>query len=253
MSTPNHWIRSPPRASGRIKLFCFAHAGGGAGFFHPWVRALAPDIEVHRIVLPGRESRRHEPAISSMSELVPLVASALQAHATGPYALFGHSMGAAIAYEVARWMSTADRTPPVHLFVSGRRAPHLPARRDPFHLLPDPDLLRLIQQLNGTPSEVFESRDLMSEFLPCLRADFKLNETYQPVPGVPLHCGVTGLAGDGDPEVDFDELFAWGELTTGPFESRLFEGDHFYLNTRQEQLLSELSRRLVRATDLFLR
>ncbi|MBB5953766.1 surfactin synthase thioesterase subunit [Saccharothrix tamanrassetensis] len=225
MTSP--WLK-PPTTDAPVLLYCVAHAGGGAAFFRPWRDALAPDVGVCPVVLPGREARLRETPCTAVDQIVPPLAAAISAHADRPYALFGHSMGAVIAYEVARTLSTLPDGPS-HLFVSGRRAPHLPARRDPLHPLPHKEFMPAVAAMGGTPAEVLDQPDLIRMFLPGLRADFTVNETYEHRPGPALDCPVTGLTGDTDPEVDLAEMRRWNDITTGPFRLRVFRGGHFYL------------------------
>ncbi|GAB3555636.1 medium-chain acyl-[acyl-carrier-protein] hydrolase [Actinopolyspora lacussalsi] len=226
------WFAGSPLSSDecRIRLFCFPHAGGGSALFRPWRAELASrGIDVLPLVLPGRESRIHEPAYRRVVDLVEALAEVLPDRLDTPYAFFGHSMGAVVAYETARALARRDHPRPRCLLVSGRRAPGLPSRRRLFSELSDEVLLEAMGELNGTPAEILRDRELMRLFLPCLRADLELNEYYIPLPGESLDVPITAMGGTSDPEVDPDELSAWGSRTTGTFHERLFEGDHFYL------------------------
>ncbi|MER7165767.1 alpha/beta fold hydrolase [Micromonospora sp. NPDC000207] len=226
MTSP--WIREPVVDDAPTLLYCVPHAGGGAAFFRPWRAALAPEVGLCPVVLPGRESRVRERPMTTVDQIVPPLAQAIRDHADRPYAILGHSMGAVVAYEVARRLSLTGREPS-RLFVSGRRAPHLPARRAPRHDLPRDEFLPAVAALGGTPPEILRQPDLMGVFLPGLRADFTVNETYQPMPGPPLTCPVSALTGSTDPEVEVTEMRAWAQVTTGPYRLRVFPGGHFYL------------------------
>jgi surfactin synthase thioesterase subunit len=232
------WLGRSARATrARIRLFCFAHAGGGAAFFRSWRAALSPDVEVCPVTLPGRESRLGEPAATRIDQVVGPVTEALLPFTDRPYAVFGHSMGSVVGYEVARRLQARAAREPLCLFVSGRRAPHLPARRPALHALPDRGLLDALAQLNGTPEDVLRHDDLVWLFLPTLRADFTLNETYAPLPGGTLRCPVSGLTGDADPQVDLDEMAGWRAVTSGTFTVRVFRGDHFYLKHAPDEVI----------------
>jgi len=213
-------------------LYCFAHAGGGGSFFQPWRELLEPGVEVRPVVLPGRETRISEPPVTSVTELVEPVARAIEADVAGragDYAVFGHSMGSVVAYEVTRRLEAGPGPDPTCLFVSGRRAPHLPARHEPLHVMPDEAFLDAVVQLNGTPDELLEHDDLIRLLLPTMRADFTVSETYREQPGGRLRCPVAALTGDADPQADLEEMAGWRVTTTGAFTLRVFRGDHFYL------------------------
>ncbi|NUT38916.1 MAG: thioesterase [Thermoactinospora sp.] len=232
------WISGgEPRKDAEVRLFCFAHAGGGSALFRKWDAHLSPTVDVCPVVLPGREGRLREMPFNRMEQLVEPLFRALAPHADRPFALFGHSMGAAVAYEMARRFADSPHGEPAVLFASGRRAPHLPTRRRRFSDLSEDELLDELATLNGTPAEVMDQRNLLEVFLPTLRADFELNESYTPLPGPGLSCPVSAFLGDTDPEVDQDEIAAWADATRGPFMLRLFEGDHFYLKGPRTEVL----------------
>ncbi|MFC6082821.1 thioesterase II family protein [Sphaerisporangium aureirubrum] len=240
------WISGQPRPDAEVRLFCFAHAGGGAALFRRWEDHLAPGVDVCPVVLPGREGRLRETPYDRMDELITPLTEALRPYADRPYALFGHSMGSAVAWEVARSL-TPGQGEPVLLFVSGRRAPHLPTTRRRFSDLSEDDLLVEMGNLNGTPTEVLDQPGLLDVFLPTLRADFTLNEHYTPLPGPDLTCPISALLGDADPEVDPDEIAAWHDTTKGGFTLRVFPGDHFYLKGPRPEVLDAIQEDLDRA------
>ncbi|WP_051829787.1 MULTISPECIES: thioesterase II family protein [Streptomyces] len=226
------WIEGADRP-GAVRLICLPHAGGGARFYRPWLDAFGSGVALCPVLLPGREGRWNEPAARSTAELVePLVQAlkALNALDGRPFALFGHSMGAGVAYALAlRCLAEPGLPGPVRLFVSGRPAPHLRPRLPSVHALPEEDFIARLRLLNGTPPEVLAERGLLEAFLPTLRADFALNETFRPVGAPVLDVPVTAFGGESDPLVHPDELLAWRAVTTGGFDLQMFEGDHFYL------------------------
>jgi len=242
------WVRAPAAASpAPVRLFCFAHAGGGAAFFHPWRERLRPLAEVCPVVLPGHESRYRETPIRAMEALLDPLCEALWRHADRPVAFLGHSLGAAVAYEAARRFAAAGNPGPVCLLVSGRRAPHLPARRPPLAALPREAFIAAVRGLEGTPREVMEQRELLELFLPALRADFHLNDAWVPLPGPPLACPVAALGGDADPEADPAEVEEWRYVTRGPFRCRIFPGGHFYLRGAPAPVVAAVRAELERA------
>jgi len=224
-----------------VRLFCFAHAGGGAGFFQPWRAALRSEVDVRPVLLPGRESRVRETPYTRAEDLLGPLTEALLPLTDKPYALFGHSMGSVLAYETARRLTAVADRAPLCVFASGRRAPQLPRRHPPLHSLPEDDFLHGVSRLNGTPPEVLRQPELFRLFIPALRADFALNELYTPLPGPALGCPVSGLVGDADPEVDVDEMAAWRHTTEAGFTLRVFRGDHFYLKGRPAELLAAIA------------
>lgn len=234
-----------------VRLLCFAHAGGGAAFFHAWRQALLPDIDVCPVILPGREARLRERPHTRTTDLVPALVAALEPFLDRPYALFGHSMGAMLAYETARALDAdplrPSLRPPLCLIASGRRAPQLPARRQPLHALPEPEFLNAVTQLGGMPEEVLVQPDVFRLFLPALRADFELNETYEHTPGAPLRFPVSALVGDTDPEVDVEEMAAWRHTTSGAFTLRVFRGGHFYHRGRPAEVLAAIRSDVIKA------
>ncbi len=216
----DRWTAGARDSAAPVRMLCFAHAGGGSSLFLPWRAGLGPDVDVCPIVLPGRERRIHEPPYTRMEDLIEDLVPALTPLLDRPYLLFGHSMGALVAYEVAR------RLRPELLIVSGRRVPGVTGSR---HLLGDDEFLDAVAGLGGTPPALFGSPDLVRLFLPCLRADFRLVETYAPADTPPVSCPVTALTGDADPEVSPAQMARWAGLTTGGFSLHVFPGDHFYL------------------------
>ncbi|THA24091.1 thioesterase [Streptomyces sp. RKND-216] len=231
------WVSpTPSGADARLRIFCFAHAGGGSAFFRPWREQTPTGIEVVPVVLPGRESRMREQPHRRMTPLVSELVAGLRPHLDRPYAFFGHSLGSVVAYEAARALRRAGDPGPEALLVSGRRAPHMPSRLSPVSGLAEKDFLAEMVRLGGTPAEVAGKPEVIRLFLPFLRADFELNETYRPAPGPLLSCPVHAFCGDRDPLAAPQEVGGWREVTSGNFRLRVFPGDHFYLKDSKEVL-----------------
>ena len=226
-------------------MFCFPYAGGGASAYRGWAASLPKDVEVCPVQLPGRESRLREPAFERPGPLITSVADALQPWMQEmPFVFFGHSMGAMIGFELTRVLRRRGRTLPLHLFVSGRRAPQLPARDEPIHDLPEPEFIERLRELNGTPEEVLQHAELMKLLIPLLRADFAVNETYEWVEEAPIDIGISAFGGLADIDVSRDDVEAWSVQTRGRFRMRMMPGDHFFLHPQKDLILESVARDL---------
>lgn len=227
------------------RLFCFPPAGSGTVVYRAWAPLAAPGVEISAVLLPGREARSAEPPIHDIEELVSQIAGAIAPLAGQPFALFGHSLGALLAYEVARRLA-AKGYPPEHLFASGHQAPAIPSRRAPIAHLPDAAFIQGLIDLGGTPREILDTPELLTLLTPMLRADFALAERYVAPAGPRLPCPVTALGGAEDPWVDAVGLEAWRDVTAAAFERVILPGDHFYLTPARSMLLDRINASLTR-------
>ncbi|PYS90392.1 MAG: putative thioesterase [Acidobacteria bacterium] len=244
-SSATPWlVINRPNPQARLRLFCFPYAGGGAATYHAWPGELPTEVEVCAVQLPGRASRSRESPYDRLKQLVEALAPAVLPYLDRPYAFFGHSMGALIAFELTRRLRREADTSPAHLFVSGRRAPQLPRTNPPIHDLPEAEFVQALRRLNGTPDEVLAHPELMELMLPLLRADFAAVGTYEYTPEPALACPITAYGGLQDHEVSRAQLEAWRTQTTGGFTLRMLPGDHFYLQTGRALLLRSLFREL---------
>lgn len=238
----DRWITRPrPLPRARLRLFCLAHAGGGASAYRGWADALPADVEVCPVQLPGRENRLAEPAFDRLVPLVEALAQAIDPWLDLPFALFGHSNGALIGFELSRLLRARGRPGPRHLFASGRRAPDLPAETEPIHALPEAEFLAELEKLGGIPATLLEHRELLELLVPTLRADVTMHETYVFGEEAPLAFPITAYGGETDPRVSRAQLEAWGRHTAGPFVMRIFPGGHFYLQEDRATVLRTLS------------
>jgi medium-chain acyl-[acyl-carrier-protein] hydrolase len=231
-----------PRA--RLRMFCFPYAGGGASAYRGWNTSLPADMEVCPVQLPGRESRLRDPAFDRAKPLIESVADALEPYFDMPFVFFGHSMGGMISFELSRELRRRGKTLPLHIFVSGRRAPQLPAREEPIHDLPETEFFEKLRELNGTPEEVLQHAELMKLLLPVLRADFAVNETYDFTEEPPFDFGISAFGGLGDEEVTKDDLELWKLHTRGRFRVRMLPGDHFFLHATKDLITEAIARDL---------
>jgi len=175
-----------------------------------------------------------EPLVEDMTErLWPLLDQ--------PFAFFGHSLGAMVAFEMARRLRSQGRSLPIHLFVSASRAPQLATRGPIAYDLPEPMFIEELRRLNGTAAEVLEDSELMRLMLPMLRADFEAAQTYNYSPELPLSCPITVYGGLTDHAIRREDLESWRVHTTGSFTLQMFPGDHFYLHSEEPLLIEKLS------------
>ena len=239
------WIAGrKPNLQARSRLFCFPYAGGAASVFRAWSDGLPTDVEVCPVQFPGRETRLMESPFRQLSVLVDALAEALGPLLDKPFALFGHSLGSLVSFELVRQLRAKHQTRPVRLFVSAGPAPQIPHRGLPIHDLPKREFAAELRQLNGTADELLDHHEFMDVVLPSLRADFALYESYRYYPGPPLNCPISTFGGLSDRKVSHSDLEAWRDQTAVSFSIRMFPGDHFFLKTAQALLLRALSQEL---------
>ena len=212
--------------------------------FRDWSDGLPADVEVCPIQFPGRGTRLLEPPYLQLSPLVGALAEALRPLLDKPFALFGHSLGSLVSFELARQLRENHRARPVRLFVSAGPAPQIPHRGLPIHNLPEKQFAAELRRLNGTPGELLDHKELMDIVMPSLRADFALYESYRYLSGPPLNCPISTFGGLSDQRVNHGDLEAWRDQTTVSFSIRMFPGDHFFLKSTQPLLLRALSQEL---------
>ncbi|QBD77286.1 thioesterase [Ktedonosporobacter rubrisoli] len=246
-------IRARPNPHARLRLFCFPYSGKGASLFHTWSQELPPDIEVCAIELPGRESRFREPPFTQLVPLVQELAEVLHPYLDVPFAFFGHCVGSLISFTLARQLRRSYQVTPAFLFLAAHRAPQLPSRQIPLHALPDSEFLEGVHCLNGITEETFQNSMLMQLVLPSLRADFTLGETYQYEEDEPFACPLVVFGGRKDHLVSNEELVAWHIQTRSDFTFHLLEGGHFFLHESRQELLSEISKKILYWSDGTLR
>ncbi|MDO0939357.1 alpha/beta fold hydrolase [Streptomyces sp. DG2A-72] len=224
------WFRRFGGASdGGLRLVCFPHAGASATAYLRLSRTLPEGLDVLSVQYPGRQDRRQERPFTSLTALAKAVAGELAPFADRPYAFFGHSMGAVVAYETARLLAERRLPGPQRLFVSGRGAPG-PRPNVHDRLATDADVLAAVRRLGGTEQTVLDDPELLELVLPVLRADYRALGSYTWMDGPALTVPVTALIGNSDPVVTVQEAVEWREHTRGAFSLEVFPGGHFYLD-----------------------
>jgi medium-chain acyl-[acyl-carrier-protein] hydrolase len=240
--TRSRWlVRSGEKAKATVRLFCFPYAGGTTHTYRSWQALLPDSIDVAPVQLPGRGQRLSEPAFQRLSEIVEALGHELVPYFDKPFAFFGHSMGALIGFELARWLRKSHKAMPAQLFLSGRPAPQFSELTEPTWDLPEREFIKRVRQLNGTAQDVLNHPELMQLMIPLLRADFAVCETYQHQVDPPLECPITVFGGVDDVEVRYEYLEPWRELTISEFRLHVFPGDHFFVHAAQAQMVQVIA------------
>jgi surfactin synthase thioesterase subunit len=247
MPPPDPWLPyRKVRPTARLRLFCFPYASGGASLYRAWPAGLPADVEVCAVQLPGREGRIAEPPNPSLKALVPLIADALTPYLDLPFALFGHSMGSILAFELCRELRRRKGPMPFQLIASGCHSPDLPDR-DVIHDKSDEDIFKHLGGLGGISKAALENRELMTMVLPLIRADGSVTETYVFTEEAPLELPLTVFGGELDPKATHETIEAWRPHSTGPVSTEYFPGDHFFLNSHRDQVIAAVAR-VIRAS-----
>lgn len=240
-------MMSPPTAVAPLTLFCFPCAGGSASSYRPFVADLAPLANVVAVELPGHGVRLGETAVAHLPTLIDQLLTELQPQLQPPFAFWGHSMGALLAFELARKLRREGAPLPTYLFASAHRAPQLPNPDPHRHLLPNAQLVAYLQELGGTPPEITDHPEMLDLILPVLRADLTLLNTYSYTDERPLDCPIMALGGVKDAILYRDQLQAWQAQTSRSFKTQIFPGGHFYLYPAHKMLMQLLRRTLEEA------
>ncbi|MEU5538897.1 alpha/beta fold hydrolase [Streptomyces sp. NPDC020362] len=244
LGTESIWLRRHATAAPpRLRLLCLPHAGGSAGFFHDWGHAFGDDVEVLAARYPGRQERIADDLPGSVEELADGLAEELPPLLDTPLAVFGHSMGASIGYELALRLRDRHQVSPQLLMVSCRKPPHLLTPRTAA-VADDAALIAEVRRLGGTDGALLADPDLRELVLPAIRADFAAVARYGARPGVPLDCPVAGYLGAGDPDVSADDMTGWAAVAPRGFGLTVLPGDHFYLVAQRDALVADIRARL---------
>ncbi|HET9181034.1 MAG TPA: thioesterase domain-containing protein [Candidatus Angelobacter sp.] len=233
---PTWFEHLSPSSQPALRVFCLPYAGGSADVYRPWQRWFSTEVDLCLVHLPGRAKRIGERPFCRMDALVNAIADRIEPELRVPYALYGHSMGGLVAFELARELSRRRLSAPRSLIVSGSRPPHVPNIGPPIAGLPDEQFIAELRRLKGTQPEILDNPQLMEIFNSVLRADFELLETYPYVAGEPLQCPISVYCGLQDEKITPECSQGWQSHTSGAFTLRRFEGDHFFIRTSEPSL-----------------
>jgi medium-chain acyl-[acyl-carrier-protein] hydrolase len=244
--TKSLWLPFGVSPDADVRLLLLPHAGAGATVYRAWAAGLPPYVGLCPVQPPGREKRRSEPPLRTVQGVVAQLAPEVLAMVRPPYALFGHSTGALCAFELTRAIRAMGGAGPVHLFVSGRRAPQLPMQRTELDGLSVDELTIVLRRLGGTPEEILANRDVLRMIQPVLTADFSINEDYTYQPERPLSVPITSFAATHDAGANLAQLAAWEEQTTAEFRLLTITGGHFAIFDRAPEVRDRIAEALRR-------
>jgi len=241
------WFDPPATRGHRLTLICFPYAGGAASAFRDWQPDLPGDVRLCPVHLPGRGKRFREAPVRRLNDLVDMVGPALIPLLDTPFAFFGHSMGALLAFEVTRWLRREGSWRPEAIHLSGSRPPDARVLDDPpSHALPETEFIARLRELNGTPVELLDDAEARALLIPVLRADFESVHHYEYIPEAPLAIPIYVYGGLRDAIAPAEALTPWSRQTTGPFACHHFNGGHFYIQECRGAFMERLSVDLAR-------
>jgi medium-chain acyl-[acyl-carrier-protein] hydrolase len=245
MITMNAWVKVVPRSGVRLRLFCFPHSGAGALSFRSWQDNFPSEIDICPVQLPGRENRFRDKPYEHMAPLVKAATDALMPYLDQPFALYGHSLGSLVAFEIARRLRIQGARQPEHLFVSGCHAPQLPPATAPISQLNDKAFLTEVERFGGISKELLQNTEFITMVLPILRADLSIYDTYAYTVAPPLDLPISAYGGSQDARAPEALLAAWRKQTNSQFSLQMFPGGHFFLQSDQKRFLATLTKSLL--------
>lgn len=229
-----------------INLLCFHYGGGSASAYKDWAKDIIKQVNLIAVQLPGREGRFNEPLLTKMDEVIQELYNNFNLYKRESFIFFGHSIGAIIAFEFARTIRKFDKSFKLkHLIVSGTKAPQLFSSESLTHTLSNDEFLQEISKYNGVPSEIIKNEELMSVFLPIIKADFTISETYTYSKGEVLNCPITALGGINDYSFNKEDLIKWNQQTSSLFKHFMLPGDHFFIRSSFQKVISIINSILI--------
>ncbi len=232
----NKWlVRLDNSTNADLNLYCFPYAGGSSNIFRRWPLYVPPKVKVIPVELPGHGKRLTEAPITDLKDIVMEMGASFGSELREPFAFYGHSMGALLAFELTHYLGKHDLPLPRQLFVSAHLAPHKSADREVIYDLPEDDFVRQIHDLNGTPTEVLQNKELRDLFLPILRADFQVCETYNYHDHPTLDIPITAFCGEDDADVTPSGMEEWRNHTLESFQLEVVSGGHFFIHSEEQR------------------
>lgn len=232
--------------SAKVRLFCFPYAGGSSNAYRGWQDKFGEEVEVVAVELPGRGKRFNDPVITSLTEIVSQLRKEMEYFLDKPFIFFGHSNGALISYELARTLQKDSVFGLQHIIVSAKEAPQLVCRNTTLLCdLPDDELIEELRTFDGTPEVFFQNKELMELYIPMLRADFSIGETYDFKSDVPLRSNVTLFGGKLDKNTSVADIMKWGENVIGSIQYQDFNGGHFFIHTCKDKVIDSIKKIVV--------
>ena len=242
------WVkRGVSTATPRARLFCFPHAGGGASSFNGWRKLLPAGIELAAIQLPGREDRQAEAPVTDICDLIAALLPHMEPLTGLPFLFYGHSLGAIVAFDLAREMRRRGLPMPRALMVSGRRAPQLPLSHKAHGLGPDEEFADYLRLMGATPQAVLDRPHWRDRLFPTIRADLNISDLYEYTHEPPLDCPIHCFPGRDDPLVSGAEWQGWAVQTTAGFRLTELPGGHFFAAAEQTVIAGAAVSRLAKA------
>jgi medium-chain acyl-[acyl-carrier-protein] hydrolase len=242
------WFVIPkPNPKAKLRIFCFPYAGGNVTTFYPWIDKLNSDTELVLVHLPGRTSRLFEDSFSSMDKLINELITIMPSLLSKPYILFGHSMGSRVAFELVYQFMKLNIKLPIHFIASGSGAPSEKCKEKITYNMSDAEFINELARLGGTPKELLENEELLAIYLPSLRGDFQIAETYKFTDKVTLNIPLTILGGTSD--IVYEKLILWEQFFQFPANIRIIEGGHFFIDSNSIQTINEVNQVIDKITN----
>ena len=230
-----------------VRCFCFHYAGGGSQMYRAWVDHLPKRMDLYSILLPGRERRTHEPLMTECHEIVEAMIPELLPLLDKPYVFFGYSMGALVAWALAKKIQNIGYVLPRHLFIAASRAPCMRKGEEKLYDLPSEQFIVKLTALGGIPEEILANHEIMDMYLPLLRADLTVADTYTPQDDEEqIDCPIDAFGGIGDMAITSKEIEGWKSHTRSSFHNKYFPDGHFFILHHFKEIIGEITNRLTK-------